>query len=513
MKSRRITIRPLPTQACVIALAPAITALKKQHPGTAIGIVAPESLREASHLIPDLDFFSQDLEETHAESIIDLVSNEPTECSEESHDWKAYLRGPASLPEGNPYHLVDLLRKVTKTDLVDINYELACPEAADPSVESLFRAPGLRVAICTASLSQQILDSALESLANLAGPTEVFLIGTVKDKRLSAAAASKWDGKLSVHDLCGHISMAMNAYVLRSSDICLAGPGDHALISSGYGTFTICVDETPSQGNLLYPYGHGHLVIQQAIGGQLSSALSTFLGELIVHALSANSGNVPTLEQWQEFADSRIFNYLGKIRLLATQRVEVVFKDGDSFTELHLRPLLFTGSELYEVLHTFYRLLWEHSLNNRSITTYDLQILHQDTTKNLCELLKPLEQLYELATFGHTYSGYVRESLSCGNIERATHESQRLQEVEDLVHALADSQPWISPLVSFHHIRQQLLQADSPIQLAEQMSALFSSMQARVLVLLDLAKSLFHTVFENESAIAPDAIEGAETNG
>ncbi len=514
MKNIRIAIRPLPTQECVVGLAPAIAALKKKYPGCAIGLVAQENMREASMLLLDLDFFSTDPEETHADRTIDLCGAETLESAEESLDWKAYLSVAGSISEGNPYHLIDLLRKVARVDTVDANFELAAPEPTELLPEALTKSGGLRVAVCTGTLSQETLDGVLNSLASLTGNgTEVFLLGTVKDKRVSAAVASKWDGKLSVHDFCGRHSLAMNSAILRGSDISVAGPGLHAMISAGYGTFTLCVDENPTRGPLLYPYGHGHLVIQSANAGCFVDAMSPFLRGIINHALSANGGNVPSLEQWQEFADSMIFDYLGKIRLLATQRIEALFKNSGSFTELHLRPLLFTGAETHDVMLTFYRLLWEHSLNARGITTYDLQILHQSTTTQLCELLKPLEQLYELGNFGRTYSGYVRESLGKGNLSRAQHESERLQEVEELIHSLGATQPYLVSLCKFHTERQRLMSGENALELADEMTSLFSGLQNRVLVLLDLAKSLFHTVFENENALAASSVVEAGPNG
>lgn len=514
MKNIRIAIRPLPTQECVIGLAPAIAALKKKYPGSAVGLVASEHLREASLLLPDLDFFVTDAEGTNADRTFDLCGDEALENAEESTDWKAYARIAGGLAEGNPYHLIDLLRKASLVDTVDVNFELALPESNESLPEALGKIGGLRVALCTGSLSQEAIEGVLDGLATFAGNgTEVFLLGTVKDKRVSSVVATKWDGKLSVHDLCGRQSLAMNAAILRGCDISVVGPGLHSLISAGYGTFTLCVDEAPDRGPLLYPYGHGHLVIQKASAGNFAETLSPFLREIINHALTANSGNVPSLEQWQEFADSMIFSYLGKIRLLATQRIEVLFRDSGSFTELHLRPLLFTGAEMHDVMLTFYRLLWEHSLSGRAITTYDLQVLHLDTAPRLCELLKPLEQLYELGNFGRTYSGYVRESLSKGDLPRATHESERLQEVEELVHALASTQPYLLPLCNFHTERQRLMNNENALELADEMTSLFSGLQNRVLVLLDLAKSLFHTVFENESALAASSVVEADPNG
>jgi len=514
MKNIRIAIRPIATQECVVALAPSIAALKKKHPGAAVGIVSQEDLREASLLLPDLDFFVTEAEGTHADRTIDLIESEKLENAEESTEWKAYLGIAGQLSEGNPYHLVDLLRKASRVDNVDVNFELTVPELTEPLPESLTRSGALKVALCTATLSPKAMEATLESLASLSGNgTEVFLIGTIKDKRTSSMLAAQWDGKLSVHDLCGRQSLAMNAAVLRGCDISVVGPGVHGMLSAGYGTFTICVDENPSRGPFLYPYGHGHLVVQQTAAGNLLEALSSFLREVLNHTLSANSGNVPSIEQWQEFADSMIFSYLGKVRLLVTQRIEIVLRDTGGITELYLRPILFTGSETYDVMFTFYRLLWEHSLSGRAITAYDLQVLHSDTTVRLCDLLKPLEQLYELSNFGRTYSTYVKESLAKGDITKAKHESQRLQEVEELVHALATSQTYLLPLCKFHTERQRLMDSENPIALADEMTFLFSGMQDRVLVLLDLAKSLFHTVFENESALAASSVMEADSNG
>ena len=360
---------------------------------------------------------------------------------------------------GNPYHLVDILKKSAQIDTVDANFELVLPDDVAGLPQALTSPGGVRVGVCTASLSEEELEATLEGLSQLSTPAEVFLLGTVKDKRVSSQVGSRWDGKLNVHDLCGHAGILGQAAVLRACDINVAGPGLSSILSSGFGTFTICVDNDPSRGPLNYPYGHGHLVVQRSGAHSAASSLAPFLKEIVSHAITANSGNVPTLEQWQEFADSMIFAYLGKVRLIALQRVEIVFKDSGSFTELHQRPLLFTGSELHDVLRTFYRLLWEHSLSKRTITTYDLSIMHQDTMPILCDLLKPMEQLYELGNFGKIYSGYVRESLASGDVARAQREGVRLQEVEELVQALVSTQPALTPLFSFHRQAQRMMES------------------------------------------------------
>ncbi|MGZ3672266.1 MAG: glycosyltransferase family 9 protein [Bdellovibrionota bacterium] len=518
MKKVRIAIRPLPTPECVASLAPAIAALKKKHNGCSVGLLAEENLREASLLLPALDFFVSSTsghEDGHCDFTIDLRGTESFEDSAENPEWKTYLLGAPEILSSNPYHLVDLLKKAAQVDNVDINFELSLPETSGTLPQALSQPGGLRVGVCTSSLSQTQLEATLEGISQLVNqPTEVFLLGTVKDKKLSSQVTARWDGKLNVTDLCGHQGLVENAAVLRACDINITGPGLNAILSSGFGTFTICIDETPERGPFLYPYGHGHLVVQKSGAVPLAGSQAAFLKEIIHYAITANSGSVPSLEQWQEFSDSMIFGYLGKIRLFATQRIEIVFKDAGSFTELYLRPMLFTGAEVHDVLLTFYRLLWEHSLHQRTITTYDLQILHQDTMPILCDLLKPLEQLYELGNFGRTYSGYVRESLAKGDVAKARHESERLQEVEELIHSLVSAQPHLSPLFVYHRQAQRLMAGDTPLALADEMASLFSGLQERVLVLLDLAKSLFHTVFENESALAMNgAVEKADSNG
>jgi ADP-heptose:LPS heptosyltransferase len=501
MKNSKIAIRPLPTPECVVALAPAIAALKIKYPHYSVGIIAEESLREASHLLPDLDFFSTEADATPCSQVIDLRGSERFEDSADSAVWKTYLHAANDISTGNPYHLVDLLRKSAQIDTVDANFELTIPEEALNGLPQALSSPnGVRVGVCTASLTAEQLEATLEGLSQLTSPAEVFLLGTVKDKKVSTPLGSRWDGKLNVHDLCGHAGILGQAAVLRACDINITGCGLSAILSSGFGTFTICVDDTPTKGPLTYPYGHGHLVIQRSGPHSAASSLAPFLKEVVTHAITANAGNVPTLEQWQEFSDSKIFNYLGKIRLIALQRVEIVFKDSGSFTELHQRPLLFTGSELHDVLRTFYRLLWEHSLSKRSITTYDLTIMHQDTMPLLCDLLKPMEQLFELGNFGKVYSGYVRESLARGDVARAQAEGVHLQEVEELIQALVSTQPSLSALFAYHREAQRMMESETPLQLAEEMASLFNGLQDRVMVLLDLAKSLFHTVFENESA-------------
>lgn len=502
-KQTKIAIHGDASLTTTISFGPAIAAIRATTPEAEITFVAPEAMREAVGLLPGVDVFTSDASTVVAEKHFTLGSSSQGEFA----DWKAYREGPAQGSEGNPYHEIDLLRKITGHDLVDVNFELLPPELDDSSLPSTLISgdEGLRVAVCVSSLELPELEAVLSSLANLTIPREVFLIGTVADKKKSASLLASRDGQLAIHDLCGRLSFAAGAQVLRHSDICLTGPGASALLSSGYGTFTVCLDNQPKRGPRHYPYGHGHLVVQAAPDQDFSSAISTIVGEILTYAVSANSGTVPSLEQWQAFADERLDEYLGRIRLVATQRVETVLAEEHRLTELYVRPLIFLGAELTDVMSTFYRLLWEHSLSARTFTSDPVDILHQNTIADLRALLPPLEKLFALSNFGRNYCQLVKQALVEGKMEQAKEASDKVQEVEELVFQLGESFPALLPLCSFHHKCQSHIPELDPANLADEMSEVFTDLQSRVLVVLDLAQTLFHTTFQSETARRADS--------
>jgi hypothetical protein len=512
MKKKRIAILADGSLEGVISLTPAIAALKSKHPDGEFVLVAADVLRESTYLIPNLDFFTSSLESAEASLIYDF-SDRRLPKSEESLGWRAYLESVGIVTEGNPYHHIDLARKVMGLDTVDVNFELLAPAADEsalpPSLQS--GSEGLRIAVCVATLEEPELSAILLGLGAVSIPHEIYLVGSVKEKKKSSEILAHFDGRMPIHDLCGHLGLNATAEVLRSADICIAGPGSSSLISSGYGTFTVCIDHNPARGPLHYPYGHGHLVLQRSQPDDYLTSLTGMAKEIVDYAVTANTGSVPTLEQWQAFADSRLDQYLGKIRLFATQRIETVLGDAQSLTELHLRPLLFLGAEPFDVMQTFYRLLWEHSINARTLISHDLDILHMNTIAGLSELLKPLEQLYQLANFGRNYCQLVKDALLASDMERSKQESDKVQEVEELIFTLGKSFPALSPLCAVHQRSQVYIpDLDAP-NMADEVSDVFADLQSRVLVVLDLAKSLFHTTFLKESS--GSSLEEANTNG
>jgi hypothetical protein len=403
----------------------------------------------------------------------------------------------------NPYHQIDLLNKAVDLRQSGSNFDLIVPALENSAVpETVSGGDALRIALCASSLGINELQAALEGIARLEVPAVVHLTGTVPDRRKSSILLSAWEGRVNLVDLCGRQSLAQTAETFRLCDIAIAAPGISALLSSGFGTFTICIDE--SRNPLHYPYGHGHLIIQHTDSDEFFPALSRLTADIIHFALRGNGGDIPSLSQWQAFADERMDNFLSRVRFFATQRIEVL-EGESSFTELYLKPLIYLGADYGDALRSFYRLLWENSLCGRNNASNDLEILQHDTLAKLRADLKPMEQLYEIANFGRTYSTYVKDSLTKTNQAKAQQDALRLQETEELVHALGRSSQALAPLALYHEKRQRLLSETDPIDLSEQMIRQFSEMQSRVLVLLDLNKTLFHTTLQNESPVLEES--------
>jgi ADP-heptose:LPS heptosyltransferase len=506
MKKTRIAIKTESSLEALLSSAPIVSTIKKKFPNSEVGLLTENCFAEATALIPELDFHLQDFSEQEDMELVDLSNSAIYGIGTESIDWKSYLQGCSSQDFNNPYHYIDLLKKAAGFDLEEVNYELRSNviEHSD-SILNIQNDLNLKIGICLSTVDVEEARACLEGLSLLQSPITIYFLGTISQKRSSNILLSNFSDSLNIIDLCGRQSVLETAETLRLLDISICGSGTNALLSSGYGTFTICIDK--NQNPLHYPYGHGHLIFQKSGSEQFNKALSGLVFESLNFAIHGNNGTIPSVDQWQEFADSLIDNYLGHVRFFITQRIETLLPNGSAFTELYLRPLLFLGAEISDIFKTFYRLLWENSLNHRDLQSKELDILHHGSLPHLAEYLKPMEQAYELANFGCIYSSYIQKSLTEGNIGRAKHESAKLQETETLLFTLGRTYPGIAALCAFHEKRQQLIPVAEPIELAIQMHEQFEHLKQRILVLLDLANSLFHTSLQSERALMQRAQE------
>lgn len=507
MKKKIIVSKKGPVEA-ILALGPALSGLRSVHPNAEIYLETDESNFEAASIIPELDGFGKHGGGPSEPDIFFNLDLKAERRGAESVDWLCYSQVASTLRLGNPYHAIDLARKAMGIDTVDANFELAKYEFPDSEIfEIVENAKGLKIAICAATLNSEDLEALLLALKEVPVFCDVFFLGTIKDRKVTGAMNSIYEN-VRVHDLCGRLSLKDMSQLLFACDVSVCGPGTTALLSSGHGTFTICLDKVPERGPIYYPYGHGHLIIQSQRQGSFPAEFSDLLSNILKFTLIGNDGMLPTIPQWQEYFDASLDRHLGKVRVCATQRVEAPLENQTSLTEFHLKPMVYLGAEYHDAMQVFYRLLWEMSLSGRSIDSNELEILHQDTIPALCELLKPLEQIYELGRFGATYCDEIAKSLSQGNLDRAKQDSERLQEVDDLIRSIGSAFGGLQSICEFHLLRQGHLTESNPISLAKMMKKSYSDLQSQVLVLLDLKQTLFHTNLREGSSLLSGNEEG-----
>lgn len=289
MKTKQIVLRPEGSLESILSLAPTVAALRSRFQDCEIGVAADDCFREAVSLVPGAVFLGPEIPESA--EVFDFTLGSEESWGLENLDWRSYLQSCAP-HSTNPYHEIDILRKAADAEQFDVNYELSTTNATASLPESVLGGEALRIALCASSLGLNELQAALEGISRLEVPTSVHLLGTVSDKRKASLLVSAWDGRLNVVDLCGRQSLSEAAETWRHCDIAVTAPGASALLSSGYGTFTLCVDN--ARNPLHYPYGHGHLVIQSAESEEFHQALAGLMGEIVYFALKGNEGNIPS---------------------------------------------------------------------------------------------------------------------------------------------------------------------------------------------------------------------------
>lgn len=501
MKKNTTRIRTESSIESILALSPSMAGIyATEKSASAIEISTDRLFREAVDLLPNGQWVGDQL--SVVDNYFDLSNHQEDSWGEESLDWKAYNQGCAHLKHFNRFHIIDIYRRATSTEWIDSDFELVAPNIPDSHLpEELLSTTSLRITICMASLSSDNIMRILDGISQAKSPTIVFLCGSLADRKKSTLLTSGWGHKLKIVDLCGRQSLSSLAATLKNADVCFSGPGKSALLSSGYGTFSICLDENDNP--LYYPYGHGHLVIKKTDSDLFSESLANLSREILNFALSGNGGNIPTVEQWVSFSDSSIDAFLSKIDLFITQRVAQQFSQGQK-SQLRLRPLIFMGYSLSELLGEFYQIGYERTFTNASGSA-DTLTLQPDTIDSLSKLLKPMEKLFELGHFGAVYSKQTRIALENGRIDIAKQDSEKVQEVETLILEMSKSFPEFESLCVFHTKRQSLMWNSNPEEVALEMEALFEQFKSVVLVLLELSQSTFKDHLDSQLSTSVDS--------
>lgn len=426
---------------------------------------------------------------------------------EGSDAWCAYLEGVVGKTTFNPFHISDVYARTAKVSECGFEYKLYGFDFSletNPLVIEFAQKSTVRIAISVSCLSgisgAQLVKNLLQSFGNV----EVALVGTLRSRPLAQEIlAINRHNKDRIIDFTGQTSIEDLMHLARFSDICICKPGIFSQLSAGYGTFTICLN--PHEANLLEtaPYGHGHLVLENLAVGNDSGVASC--AQLCVEfVLGAGSAEIPSQEKWKLFFDGLIDQYIGDVRAFLCQRSASASQNNRELVELRLFPLLFQGYTYDETLRSFYRLLWNLELDNRGDLVEHLEVLSQDAIPCLTRLLKPLEQLGELASFGIRYSNHILNAVTKNDIPAARECANSLQEVDDSITLLSTTYRELLPLRNIFSLQQQHMVDDDPKKSAKAMENCYRQLQERILILLELINSLF----QQESAQAKEYENG-----
>jgi len=312
-------------------------------------------------------------------------------------------------------------------------------------------------------------------------------LGSLKDKTKSTEIISSLETNLSEFcvDLTGKLSFELTAGFLQVIDILISRENELIQLAAGHGTFTINIKNHDDFFPDSSAYNHGHLL--------LCTIDDLFLKNILAEALNftakINNGNVPTAEQWQNYCDSAFDYYAGKVHVFITQK---------NYTESTLLPLLYLGAEHSDCMRAFYKLLWLNEIEAKNEVIYGIDIFHETTIKKLTQLLKPLEQIYELAAFGQRYCNLVKKDLVQRNFESAKKNSNKLQEVDELLDLLADNNHDLIPIINYFQVSQSQITTVDPIATAVETTKHYLSLQNHTLILLELCETVFNKIHNME---------------
>jgi hypothetical protein len=259
---------------------------------------------------------------------------------------------------------------------------------------------------------------------------------------------------------------------------------------------------------MFYPYGHGHLILQpneNPLSGNSESSsrvrsIGEIINDLIYFTVRGNQGSIPKGEQWEKYFEENLTKYIFATRILITQKVETVWDNGSTTTELYLKPLCFWGAEARDVSRVFNRLTMDHFLSQRTTTTHELDLLHDLCSVELQTELPKLEHLCELAAFGERYTNLWIEKDGNGDREGVKTAMAKIKEINELIISVANNSYFPSAL-GFYSANLLSRTEGLSIEWSKEIFLQeYRNLQTRVMTVLDLTKELFHNLVEGRTS-------------
>lgn len=428
-----------------------------------------------------------------------------------SNEWSMFFAANVDKSILNPFHFVDLYKYIAEVQDQDIVAELVPGEEYQESIESFFgNEDGLRIGLELKSLWP--IQYNLELVLNLLKKYKrcrIYLIGTMNERPVAKSILSNIPAELKSRcvDLSGQTNINELLALCDRLHLMIGAGGISTHFSAAVGTMTIALDYISQQIFQSSPYGHGHVIIGDDNQENAHVAIPpSTVAKIVDFIIESNGTKAPTIEQWQRAFKNETLTIDPQFKVFVSQRQVFHQLDGTERVDYVLEPVSTKNANLQECLMSIYRLIWQFDLNHSEDTMTEVTLFKKQTLEALPNLAASLEKLYKLAKFGSNYSKFVLEDLHKSDIEQAKLDSDRLQEIDNLIHTLAQEIEAVAPICNFYHISQAQIRDTDPIIVAEKANLAYDRIQLHVNLVLDL---VHETISKSNVELPPEIIRNS----
>ncbi len=531
MDVRNIVVVQLDGPTELIASAQAIFGLKQRYPDSTVTLITSPQTYELSQFVPADHCVTP---ETFTNPQTDLVVNlglSELSCSAASNvqaaarlggylgsdkqtclddGWSRFFTAIKHSSEPSDFHLVELLSSIAAVQWTDPDLLLnTATPAAETACKYIHKHEHIKVAVSLGVIPEHAIAKMVQVLYECGFLMHFYFVGTLKERSAAQKLISGLgDAAVACTNLAGKTSVAELVALHYVCDISIGSQGATAIASSGFGTLNLCYLNPEDQHFTEIPYGVGHLLFQPENDGLDDASLGELFAEILAFAVTKNDGSAPTINQWRNFFDDRISEYIGKLRVhISTLMTEASNEANKAVPALH--PLLFSGYTSNDILRIFQRLSWESILNEVEINTPEVDLLEKTTLSELNTLVPSLEALVKACSFGIRYSNAIRECIETAKIETAQESGNKLQEVDDLIRSLSDSDSRLFSLIKYFFINQEQIFDIDPISVSKKILLCYTLLSHQAMLLLDLYRGLLGKLIDTSRPYTKEA----EQNG
>ncbi len=412
-----------------------------------------------------------------------------------SSEWAMFFAANVDKSILNPFHFVDLYKYIAEVQDQDIVAELLPTEEHLEAVDSfLSNNDGLRIGLELKSLwpIQYNLELALTFLKKYK-KCRIYLIGSMNERPVAKSILSNIPNKLRSRcvDLSGQANINELLALTERLHLMIGAGGISTHFSAAVGTLTVTLDYINQNMFQSSPYGHGHIIIgdDNQDSEHIAVPPST-VANIIEFIIESNDTKAPTIEQWQQAFTNKTLSIDPQFKVFVSQRQVFHQFNGVERVDYVLEPVNTNNANLQESLISIYRLIWQFDLNHSEDTMTEVMLFKKQTIDALPNLVSSLEKLYKLAKFGSNYSKFVLEDLHKSDIEQAKLDSDRLQEIDNLIHTLAQEIAAVAPICNFYHTSQAQIHDTDPIIVAEKANFAYNRIKLHVNLVLDLVQEI-----------------------